>query len=143
MIQSNSISIELCSAGPLDLIEGKYYTWFGLEVDPKKVATLSKPFKGYLHFHKYTNKQINSLKALLIIIRDRHGIDLHSGMFEKISKYTGTTRSVSYTPEVAFNYELKNESNKDSGLYTHGNLSETKLDLFPQTELIEMIRSLK
>lgn len=148
MIQSNSISIELCSAGPLDLKDNKYYTWFGLEVDPSQVATLSQPFKGHLYFHKYSQKQIDSLKALLILLKDRHGIDLQSGIFGELNRFkegayvNGFSNNVPAS-DSAFLYSPKHAAATDSGLYTHSNLSESKLDLFPQTELIEMIRSLR
>lgn len=148
MIQSNSISIELCSAGPLDLKDNKYYTWFGLEVDPSQVATLSQPFKGHLYFHKYSQKQINSLKALLILLKDRHGIDLQSGIFSELNRtkegayVNGFPSNITNSPR-AFEYSLKHAGTTAPGLYVHSNLSETKLDLFPQTELIEMIKSLR
>ena len=142
-IQSNSISIELCSAGPLEIKDGKYFTWFGLEVDPTQVVTLSEPFKGHLYFHKYSTKQIESLRALLILLKNRHGINLSAGIVERFNSVKGTTRVIKIVPEVAFGYSIKNESTTKSGLYTHANLSEHKLDLFPQPELIEMIKSFR
>ena len=143
MIQSNSISIELCSAGPLELKDEKYYTWFGLEVDPNQVAILSQPFKGHLYFHKYSKNQIDSLKALLILLKGRHGIDLTSGLYERLNTVVGNTRSVSIAHAPAFDYSIKNESTTKPGMYTHGNLNKGKLDLFPQHELIEMIKTLR
>lgn len=141
-LQSNSISIELCSAGPLEKRDGKYFTWFNLEVNPTQVVTLSVPFKGHKYFHAYSKKQIESLKALLMLLKERHDIDLTSGLIKSLQDIKANTRPNSKSHEVAFNYSIKHEKSNESGLYTHGNLNESKLDLFPQTELIEMLKEI-
>ena len=142
-LQSNSISIELCSAGPLEIRDGKYFTWFNLEVNPTQVVTLSEPFKGHTYFHAYSKKQIDSLKALLMLLKERHNIDLTSGLIKSLRDIKGTSRSISISSESAFNYNVKNGASNESGLFTHGNLNESKLDLFPQAELIEMLKEIR
>lgn len=86
-----SISIEICSAGRLTKKDGKYYTWYKSEVDPSQVCILEHPYKGQKYFHKYSNKQIESLKALLILLSDKHGIDLQTGIIEQIKININTT----------------------------------------------------
>lgn len=133
-IQTDSISIELCNAGPLDKVDDKFYTWFGLEIAEDEVSILNKQFNGHKYFHKYTTKQLESLKALLLFLRDKHGIDLKQGI---VSSILGNQ-----TPELAFEYNLKNVKSR-GGLYTHANLNKLKLDLAPQPELIEMLATLR
>jgi|SaaInl5LU_22_DNA_1037371.scaffolds.fasta_scaffold01256_9 hypothetical protein len=130
-LQKNSITIELCSAGPLTFTDGKYSTWYGLEVVPEQVESLEVPFKGHRYFHKYSEAQLESLKALLILIRNRHNIDLKTGLLEMLKSNT----------KDAFNYS-KRSLNYHSGIFTHGNLVESKLDLFPQKSLINMLETL-
>ena len=130
-LQKNSISIELCSFGPLKYKDDKYYNWFGLEVDKSQVESLELPFKGHRHFHKYSEAQIDSLKALLLLLRNRHDIDLKNGLLRKVKSNT----------KDIFNYN-KIFLNTKSGILTHGNLVESKLDLFPQPSLIKMLESL-
>ena len=96
-----------------------------------------------MHFHAYSKKQIDSLKALLMLLKERHGINLTSGLIKSLNDIKGTSRSISRSPELAFNYNIKNGTSNESGLFTHGNLNESKLDLFPQAELIEMLKEIR
>lgn len=130
-LQKNSISIELCSFGPLEYKDNKYFNWYGLEVAPEQVESLEVPFKGHRYFHKYSEAQLESLKALLILIRNRHDINLKTGLLEMLKSNT----------KDAFNYS-KRSLNSRSGIFTHGNLVESKLDLFPQKSLISMLETL-
>ena len=130
-LQKNSISIELCSFGPLEYKDNKYFNWYGLEVAPEQVESLEVPFKGHRYFHKYSEAQLESLKALLILIRNRHDINLKTGLLEMLKSNI----------KDAFNYS-KRSLNSRSGIFTHGNLVESKLDLFPQKSLINMLETL-
>ena len=144
MLQTNSISIELCSAGPLTKKHDKYFTWYGLEVHPSQVVELNGTFKEHRYFHKYSEKQIESLKALLLLIRNRHGINLKSGIYEELIKPISKPGSITTLQDIApYEWSAKNEAGKVEGLFTHGNLNKHKLDLSPQPELSQMIRSLQ
>lgn len=80
-LNKKSIGIELCNYGPLKLSgDGKFYNYVNKIVPPSQVIELSKPFKGYKYYHRYTSRQLDSLRALLIDLNKRFGIDLHAGL---------------------------------------------------------------
>ena len=143
-----SISIEICSAGRLTKRDGKYYTWYNSEVHPDQVCTLDHTYKGQLYFHKYSAKQIESLKALLILLSEKHGIDLHVGVISELSKLgAGPTPYGVAKPNPAdlgraFEYSDLACSGKVQGLLTHGQVRTDKDDVQPQTELINMLLTL-
>lgn len=142
-----SISIELCSAGRLTKKDGKYYTWYKSEVDPSQVLTLEDPYKGQKYFHRYSKKQIESLKALLILLSDTHGIDLQKGIVEQIKKVDVLQPSGVAVPTMkinnAFSFSDAACSGKIEGLLTHGQVRTDKDDVQPQPELIDMLLTLK
>jgi len=133
-IQPESISIELCNAGPLNKAGDKFHTWYGLEILEEEVLVLDRPFNGNKYFHKYSEKQIKSLKALLLFLRDKHGIDIKEGIVTSLLNNPKSEASFDYMP-----MSMKSKT----GLYTHANLNKLKTDLFPQPELIKMLKSLK
>jgi hypothetical protein len=143
-----SISIEICSAGRLTQKDGKYYTWYNTEVHPDQVCTLDHKYKGQLYFHKYSAKQIESLKALLILLSEKHGIDLHVGVIDELKKLgAGPTPYGIAKPNPAdlgraFEYSDLACSGKVQGLLTHGQVRTDKDDVQPQTELINMLLTL-
>lgn len=97
------------------------------------VATLDEPFRGYKYYHRYTDKQLESLRSLLLGISERHDIDIKRGMRELLQ--------VPYRPTYAF--EMKDDALKGTpGLWTHSNVRKDKSDCFPQPELISLIQSL-
>ena len=50
MLNSRSISIEVCNYGPLRLTkDGKFINYVNRQVDEKDVVKLDKPFRGYLY----------------------------------------------------------------------------------------------
>ncbi|MDC0008742.1 N-acetylmuramoyl-L-alanine amidase [bacterium] len=140
-----SISIELCSAGYLTEEDGKFYTWYGTEVHESQVSRLEKEYKGYRYYHSYSKEQIKALKALLLLISDKHGIDLNSGIVEmlKSSQRPGISQyyPIAGSPDV-FNYNESACNGKIKGLLTHGQVRHGKSDVFPQHELINMLLSL-
>jgi len=142
-----SISIEICSAGRLTKKDGKYYTWYKSEVHPDQVCTLPVPYKGNLYYHKYSAKQIESLKALLILLSDKHGIDLQVGVIEEKKKLTPNLKrdgvvSSRSTYVRAFDYSETACLGKIQGLLTHGQVRPDKDDVQPQDTLIQMLLTL-
>ena len=62
-----SIGIEMCNYGYLTKSKtGQFLTYVNTIVPEDQVVELSKPFRGYKYYHKYTNNQLISLKELLI-----------------------------------------------------------------------------
>jgi hypothetical protein len=81
LLNKRSIAIEVCNYGPLTFSrDGKFYNYVNKPVPSGQVIELSKPFKGYKYYHKYSDKQLDSLRKLLIDIHDRFGIDLKAGL---------------------------------------------------------------
>jgi N-acetyl-anhydromuramyl-L-alanine amidase AmpD len=117
-----SIGIEICAFGPLTKKGTKFINYVGGEIDADDVCELDKPWKGTKYWHKYTDAQIESVKQLLLHWRDKYGISLEYN--EDI--WDVTTRA------------LRGEN----GVFTHNSVRPDKADVFPQPELVEMLKSL-
>ena len=146
-----SISIELCTAGRLTERDGKFYTWYKAEVHPDQVCTLRVPYKGTQYFHKYSKKQIESLKALLILLSDKHGIDLDVGVIDKLKQkvHGGSIRTNITEPNYeqgglnfAMEYDDLACQGQVVGLLTHGQVRKDKDDVHPQLDLVQMLLTL-
>lgn len=133
-LNQRSIAIEICNYGPLVLNkEGKFINYVNREVPASMVVTLDEPFRGYKYYHSYTDKQLDSLRTLLLGIAERHDIDIRKGMREYLQ--------VPYRPSFAF--DMKDDAMKGSpGLWTHSNVRKDKTDCSPQPGLISLIHSL-
>lgn len=117
-----SIGIEICNWGQLSYTNGKYYNYVGREVPAKDVIKLDVPYKQYIYFHNYSDAQINSVKELLLLWKERYNIPL---------KYNEDIWTV--TPRA-----LKGEP----GVYTHNSVRFDKIDIYPHPKMIEMLKSL-
>lgn len=124
----HSVGIEICNIGWVK--NGK--TYVNSTCQPSQVITLSKSFRGYNQWQRYTDEQLKSLKQLLYYIADRDNIDLHKGIYQWIKK-EGVN---------AFEYHQEAYNGSTKGLITHANIRKDKYDVFPQQELIDMILSL-
>lgn len=118
-----SIGIEICAWGQLEEKDGKFYNYVNREVAKEDVCTLEDPYKKYTHFHKYTDEQIRSVENLLRYWNDVYGIPLD------------------YREEDMWNVSV-NALKGVSGVYTHNSVRKDKIDIFPQPEMIQMLKSL-
>lgn len=135
-MHSGSLSIEICSAGALKKDkDGKFRTWYNAEVHPSQVTTLEQPYRGTQYYHKYSPAQIKSLKALLLLLRDKHDIELRSGVVAQL-------HADPENPMRAFEYKDELSRGRVFGVLTHGQVRKDKSDVFPQPELIEMLLTL-
>ena len=125
----HSVGIELCNMGWVK--NGMTYT--GSIVRPDQIVTLKEPFRGYYNWHRYTNKQLEVLRDLLLYIAKRDNIDLHKGIYQWI-KTEGATK--------AFDFHQDAYLGKVKGLITHATIRKDKFDVSPQPELIDMILTL-
>ena len=125
----HSVGIELCNMGWVK--NGKTYT--GSIVRPDQIVSLKESFRGYINWHKYTTKQIEVLRDLLLYVANRDNIDLHTGIYKWI-KTEGAMK--------AFDFHQDAYSGKVKGLITHANIRKSKYDVSPQPELIDMILTL-
>ena len=75
LLNQQAIGIEICSYGPLthDEASGKFFFQWKVEgkirqreIPADQVCTLEKPWRGFIHFQKYTAKQIDACKELIL-----------------------------------------------------------------------------
>ena len=128
-MNTHSVGIEMCNFGYVD--NGKTYT--GATVNPEQIVSLNVPFRGYLHWHKYSDEQLKVVRDLLLYIADRDNIDLHEGLYKWI-KSEGAIK--------AFDYHVDAYKGNVKGLLTHTNIRKDKFDCSPQPNLVDMIMSL-
>jgi hypothetical protein len=140
----NSVGVEVCSFGQvtkggyqkdgdwIDLQPNTFYNYVGTEVVPEQIVKLKKPFRGYSHCHAYSDKQLNSLKKLILYVGERDGIDVKQGLIGLIK-----TKGVD-----AFDVTDVKMCEKTKGMWCHTNVQRGKVDLFPQEKLIDMLLSL-
>ena len=131
VMHNNSVGIEVCNFGGLG-IDGN--TWSKSKPDPSQTVTLAKPFRGYKSFQRYSDKQIQSLKELLLFIAERDNIDIRKGLPELIKQKGADAFDV---------YDVKMcEAQKGVWCHTNVRKASEKQDMFPQPELIDMLLSL-
>lgn len=133
-LTTDSISIELCNFGQLTQRNGKFYTYTNAECPKNQVLELPKSFRGHKFWHKYSNAQIQALKDLLIDIGKRNGISISKGL---------PTLLKTQDPYIAL--ELNSNLCKgiiNDGIWSHTNVRLDKVDIFPQPEMINMLKSL-
>lgn len=129
-----SVGIELCNFGYLTKEGTKFYTYTKREVHPDQVVTLKKDFRGFRHFHRYSDNQIASLKKLLIKISNDHSIDVKGGLHTYFN---------SQDPFIALDYKDDVKKGLVKGVFSHTNvIMSGKWDIFPQDEMVDMIRSI-
>jgi hypothetical protein len=126
-LNRHSIGIEICNYGPIKLgSDGKFYNYVNKQVPANQVIKLDKSFRGYTYYHAYTDKQIASVKELILYLKSKFStIPLKS-------------------PLVDVNgYELYELAKKGyPGIYSHSNVRSDKFDLSPQPNMIEMLKSI-
>ena len=129
-----SVGIELNNFGYLTKKNGKFYTYVNTEVPEDQVYDLGYEFKNRQYWHKYSDAQIESLRLLILHIKDIYPtIDITKGLIEELAKKT---------PSEAFAFNLDAYNAKKFGMWTHTNVRKGKTDCFPQPELISMLKSL-
>lgn len=124
----HSVGIEVNNFGYLK--DGKTYA--GQVANDSQIVTLKEEFRGYKTWHKYSNKQIESLRKLILHIADRDNIDVRAGL-PALIKEKGA-EAFEFNPDAYYG--------KVKGLWTHTNTRKDKFDMFPQPELLEMLINL-
>jgi len=118
-----SVGIEICNWGQVTLTDKGWETYVGSTIPESEVVEYSTPFRGYRHYHKYTNAQLESTKNLLQFLCDKLNIPK------------------TFAKEKFF--DINEDALKGvSGIYTHINVRTDKNDCHPQPELIQMLESL-
>lgn len=117
-----SIGIEICNWGQLKKVGSKYFNYVNREVPESQAIQLDAPYKGFEYFHNYTDAQIESVRELLHLWKERYGIPLDY----KEDIWTVTPRA------------LKGEA----GVFTHNSVRADKVDIYPHPKMIQMLKSL-
>jgi N-acetyl-anhydromuramyl-L-alanine amidase AmpD len=125
-LNQESIAIEICNYGPLTkTADGRFLTYVNSEVSPDDVVTLSKPYKGFIYYEKYTTEQIESMKKLVKYLCDKYSIEIQHGGYD----------------ESWFEYNDKFMGDVN-GIATHTNFRTDKFDLSPQPDMIAALNTL-
>jgi N-acetyl-anhydromuramyl-L-alanine amidase AmpD len=124
-LNSKSISIEICNYGPLtQKKDGRFFNCVNKPVSDDDVVELETPFRGYKYWERYTDAQIESLRKLILFLKERWNIEIERGIYN----------------EDWFNYDEKWFGL--GGLRSHSQVEIDKYDIFPQPELIQMLNTL-
>lgn len=148
LMHRSSVGIEVCNFGQLSkggyfktadgkrtwipLKSGSFYTYVGREVHEEQIVEINSPFRSFKHWHKYSESQLKSLRELILYIGNRDSIDVRRGLPELIKK----------NGESAFDFCDPTFCLKNKGLWNHTNVMKGKFDMFPQSELIDLLLSL-
>lgn len=127
-MHSHSVGIEVNNFGWIK--NGKTYA--GTRVEESQIVTLDKAFRGHKTWHRYSDKQIHSLRELILYIGDRDNIDITKGLPALVKEKGG----------AAFEFNEDAFYGRVKGLWTHTNTRKDKSDMFPQSELLDMLISL-
>ena len=134
-ISKFSGGVELNNFGYLTKKGDKYYTYVNTEVKPEFVCDLGYKFRGFQYWHAYSNKQIESLRLLILHLKDIYPkMDLENGLPKLLKE--------GVHPKDAFEFNSDAYNAKQFGLWTHTNVRKDKFDCFPQPELVEMLKNL-
>jgi hypothetical protein len=128
VMHRNSVAIEVCNMG--QIVNGK--TYVNTPADPSQIVKLAKPFRGFQFWHRYSDEQIRVLKNWIIYCANKYSIDPRVGLVEYIKAKGADGFDVCDVAKVQ----------ATPGLYTHTNVLRSKVDMFPQQELIDMLLSL-
>lgn len=126
-----SVGLEICSMGHLDK---HFKTYVGTTVVESQRITLKESFRGKIHFHKYSEKQIEETEKWILYVAERDAIDVRVGLQQWIKKF-GAIK--------AFDFQEDAYYGKVKGLLTHTNVRKDKMDCYPDPNLVDMIMSLK
>lgn len=129
-MNKRSVGLEICSIGYLDNDKRSYVNRVAKE---DQIITLSKPFKGFLYWHNYSDTQLEEIEKWIKYVADRDNIDVRQGLQQLIKKYG---------PTKAFDFHQEAYEGKMRGLLSHGNIRTDKTDVYPHPGLVEIIANL-
>lgn len=132
-MHSHSVGIEICNWGHLTEENGKFFTYTGREVMKEQVHKQPKPFKGFTYYHRYSSKQLESLKFLINFLSKKYEIPTNKGLAEWIDFYD---------PQDAFSYYVDAMRGKVKGILAHGNVRMDKDDVYPDSRLIKILKDI-
>lgn len=127
--EKHSINIELVSAGPLRWVdkEFRFYPLWPNKmrytiIPESEVHTFKKPWKGFEHWHIYTEDQLESLTWLI----GKNALDFPS-------------LGISNEMDEIYIYDPKVVRDHLPGIWAHCTVREDKSDIFPYPPLIKAL----
>ena len=134
-ISKMSGGVELNNFGYLTKKGDKYYTYVNTEVKPEFVCDLGYKFRGHQYWHAYSDKQIESLRLLILHLKNIYPkMDLVNGIPKLLKE--------GVHPKDAFEFNEDAYNAKQFGLWSHTSVRKDKYDCFPQPELVNMLKAL-
>ena len=131
-ISKFSGGVELNNFGYLKEKDGKFFNYVNVEVPEEMVCDLGYEFRGFRYWHAYTTKQIESLRLLILHLKNIYPkMDLENGL-PKLLKG-------GMDPKDAFEFNDKAYNAEQFGLWTHTNVRKDKFDCSPQPLIVEML----
>lgn len=86
-LNQKSISLELCNYGPLiQSLDGGFYTKTNIRIPDDQICELSQPFRGNKYFHLYSERQLDSVRKIIIDLGKKFEIDITRGLKKEIIK---------------------------------------------------------
>lgn len=122
---AQTVAVEICNWGSLDLKNGKFFNTYGNEVNVDVQDYGKRGFRGKQYYHKYTEAQLSELYRWTKSLLNRYNL-----------KPTQKKADITW-----FDYN-KNAVNFKEALFTHTNVRYDKSDLHPQPELLTVINEL-
>jgi N-acetyl-anhydromuramyl-L-alanine amidase AmpD len=123
VLNAQAIAIEMCSWGPLVKKGDKFYSYAGTVVPYEQVATLAIPFRGYIYYQAYSQKQLETLKLLLLYLIDKYQISKENNHLTEMFQVTRDALL-----------------GKD-GIWGHCSVRLDKWDVFPDPHLIQVLEN--
>jgi len=121
-LNKTSVGIEVCNWGYLTKRGDKFYNYAGGLVKAENVTTLDQPFKGFKHYYKYSDAQIESLRQLVVYLCDTYDIP---------KDYNDSIWGID-----------KDAFKGMRGIFTHNSVRKDKSDMYPCPRVIEMLKNL-
>ena len=117
-----SIGIEVCNWGWLKKDGDNFFTYTGTKLHKDRVIELEQPYRGQKYWEAYTPEQIEAVRELLVLWRDKYNIDM------------------TYNQDI---WDVtKRALSGQNGLYTHNSVRADKTDVYPHPGLVAMLKSL-
>ena len=129
-----SLGIEMQSYGWCDLKGGKYITAYGNALDASRVGRpIGKDgsfisYKGHDYYEKYNSQNIGHVKDIVTGWMSKYSIPFHYD-YDELFPNLGDPIS-------------KKALRGEKGVYTHNSVRTGKSDVWPQKELIDMLKSI-
>lgn len=128
-LDKGSIGIEICNYGPLKKKGDQFFAWLNnfssTKVDPSKVYSLQRDFRGYHHYEAFKDEQILATELLLEHLIRSFKINVQSNF-----DYSW------------FDYDQSVIDKKKDGIWSHTTVRKDKCDLYPDHRVIEMLNRL-